>query len=533
MILGKIVGRFKTTVWIILILLALALLVPTTIPSFHRMIQPDFGVIAGKKVVFEDFVAAQQAVELGIRLNNKGEIPRAPQLNEQIAQMAWLRLLMLSEADALNIHVSELDVQEHLTSMPAFQKDNKYDPQAYRRFVAEFLGSVGVSESKFLQSVKDDLRIQALRNAITAGVNLSPQEINEEFQRVYSPVHLEIVEIKNADFLSGITIKDEEIQKEYNDNSENPQYRTPALRKIHVVKWSLTADHEKLPDTERNKAMQALRNQAADFALALVTPVSENAPAPTIQELAKEKGLTLITTDFFSEEEGPKNIPSNFSLVRTAFRLTAENPTSDVIPVNNDFVVIALAEEKPSTLRPLNEVRNKIIATLKERAAQQKAQEYAQSTYSKLKDALEKENKPWPEALKSLNLKAESIKPFSPIDESEILAHPIGQALQSLAYRLKANQISPPISTAKGQIIGYLKRRDPADPERLEEFTKEYADMMLEQKKQQIMQDWVTLKTKDRKYKVPAFLDQQKPDPTRLSPPASSESAVPPLSPSQ
>lgn len=223
MILGKIVGQFKTTVWIILILLALALLVPTTIPSFNRMAQPDYGSIAGKKVTLEDFSNAQQAVELGIRLNNGGELPRRSQMNEQIAQMAWLRLLMLTEADTLGIRSSDHDVKDYLTSMPAFQNEGKYDPKAYQRFVTEFLGSLGVSETKFLQSVKDDLRIQGLRNAITAGLALTPQEIDEEFQRTHSPVHLEIIEIKNADFLRGITPTQEAIEAEYKNNPNNPE----------------------------------------------------------------------------------------------------------------------------------------------------------------------------------------------------------------------------------------------------------------------------------------------------------------------
>ncbi len=524
MILGKIVGQFKTTVWIILILLALALLVPTTIPSFHRMTQPDYGTIAGKKIALEDFVAAQQAVELGIRLSNNGEMPRRQQINEQIAQMAWIRLLMASEADALNIYVSDLDVKHHLTSMPAFQNEGKYDPKAYQRFVTEFLGSLGVAETKFLQSVKDDLRIQALREAITAGLKLTPQEIDEEFQRIYSTVHLEIIEIKNSDFLRGITPKEEEIEKEYNDNPNNPEYRTPALRKIHAAKWSLTAEQEKLPEEEKNKALQALRNQAADFALSLVTSPSEGSPSPTIQALAQEKGIPLITSDFFSEEEGPKNIPSNFSLVRAAFRLTPEIPTSDVIPVDNHFLVIALAEEKPSTLRPLSEVKNKIIATLKNRAAQEKAREHAQEIQTKLNTALSN-NQSWGEALKSLNIKAEPIKPFAPIDESEILKHPLGQALQSLAYRLKPNQLSPALPTPNGQLIAYLKQRDPADPARLDEFIKQYGEMMLEQKKQQLMQDWVNTKIKSSGYRLPAFLTQQ---PANPSQPPSSSTPPPP-----
>jgi hypothetical protein len=511
MILGKIVGQFKTTVWIILILLALALLVPTTIPSFNRMAQPDYGSIAGKKVTLEDFSNAQQAVELGIRLNNGGELPRRSQMNEQIAQMAWLRLLMLTEADTLGIRSSDHDVKDYLTSMPAFQNEGKYDPKAYQRFVTEFLGSLGVSETKFLQSVKDDLRIQGLRNAITAGLALTPQEIDEEFQRTHSPVHLEIIEIKNADFLRGITPTQEAIEAEYKNNPNNPEYRTPAQRKIIAAKWSLTPEQEKLPEEEKNKALQALRNQAADFALALVTSSSEHTPIQTFESLAKEKQIPVLTSEFFSEDAPPKNIPSNFSLVRTAFRLTKEQPTSDVIPVDNHFIVIGLAEEKPSELRPLAEVKDKIIATLKERTAQQKAREHAQEIHTKLTAALAT-NQSWTDTLKAINLKAESIKPFSPIDETEILKHPLGQALQSLSYGLKTNQLSPVLPTPNGQIIVYLKQRDPADPSRLDAFIKEFGDRMLEQKKQELMQEWVRNKTTSQGYKLPAFLMQPSPD---------------------
>ncbi|MCS7064399.1 MAG: SurA N-terminal domain-containing protein [Methylacidiphilales bacterium] len=530
MLLGKFIGQFKTAIWIILILLALALLVPTTIPSFHHLAQPDLGTISGKKVTLEDFTNAQQAVEIGLRLNNNGELPRHSRLNDQIAQMAWTRLLLISEARALGIQIPDADSHNHLTSMPAFQKDGRYDPQLYKNFVSNFLGSLGISESKFLQSVKDDLLIEAFRQALTAGLKLTPQEINEEFERTHGLVHLEIIEIKDSDHARSINPSQEEVQKEYNENPNNPDYRTPAQRKIHAVKWSLTPEQKKLPDSEKASLLRALRNEASDFALALITPRPNSDTPPTIQELAKEKQLTLITTSFFTEEQSPKEIPSNFSLVRTAFRLSQESPTSDVIQVNDDFLVIALAEEKPSTLRPLNEVKDKVVSQIKQRLARQKAREQAQEIYNKLNSALT-EGKSWPEALKSLNLKAEPIKPFAPIQEAEILKHPIGQSLLSLAYRLKTNQLSSPVSTPNGQLIAYLKKREPADPSKLEDFKKQFTDTILSQKQQQLLQEWIQNKLTTKGYSLPAFLRQAPPNPLSPSPTPGENLTPPPPTP--
>ena len=131
-----------------------------------------------------------------------------------------------------------------------------------------------------------------------------------------------------------------------------------------------TPEQAKLPDAQKTAAKDALGQKALDFALAFQPEPSagESAPPPAPDFLAeaKKRGLTPATTDFFSADTTPANVPPSPAFNSAAFSLAKDNPISKVIELENGVAVLHLAEIQPSQLRPLDEVKADIQKQLQQ-----------------------------------------------------------------------------------------------------------------------------------------------------------------------
>ncbi|HET9483966.1 MAG TPA: peptidyl-prolyl cis-trans isomerase, partial [Xanthomonadales bacterium] len=107
-----------------------------------------------------------------------------------------------------------------------------------------------------------------------------------------------------------------------------------------------------------------------------------NALAPAAEAL----GLKLERTALFGREGG-EGIAGNPAVVRAAFsdRVLVEGGISDAIEIGpNHLVVIRVDEHKPRVVRPIEEVRDDIVARLREQAAVARTEALAKSLREQL-----------------------------------------------------------------------------------------------------------------------------------------------------
>jgi hypothetical protein len=138
-----------------------------------------------------EFVAAQRLALLEITLQS-GRIPSADQ-NEFLNFQTWIRLLQIQAADQAKIDAQPDQLVSTIKKNPLFQKDNIYDPEIFQRFNSNFLSPQGFSAERFNQAVLDSVRTDTLLRALASTTFVSPEEGEKRLQRLFGPVHAQIV----------------------------------------------------------------------------------------------------------------------------------------------------------------------------------------------------------------------------------------------------------------------------------------------------------------------------------------------------
>ena len=156
--------------------------------------------------------------------------------NEKIAKILNLeeaalnnligRELLLQEAKRKKIKVSDEELREEIKNYPAFQKEGKFDKEAY----FALLDWLGYTPQKFEDDVRKDISITKLRNTILERTDINEQEIKDEYLKRNEEIEIEYLLIKPA---KEIKIEEKEIKKYYQENKEN--YRIPEKAKVRQI----------------------------------------------------------------------------------------------------------------------------------------------------------------------------------------------------------------------------------------------------------------------------------------------------------
>ncbi|MBU0655231.1 MAG: SurA N-terminal domain-containing protein [Gammaproteobacteria bacterium] len=109
---------------------------------------------------------------------------------------------------------SDQEVQKTIASIPAFQKDGKFDLDTYNNF----LKMQRRETSEFEFQVRDDLSQQQLRSAVLDTAFL-PKAEAEQYQSLRNQQRdLELFTLKTADFQSQVQVSDEQVAQYYEQN---------------------------------------------------------------------------------------------------------------------------------------------------------------------------------------------------------------------------------------------------------------------------------------------------------------------------
>ncbi|HEX7770061.1 MAG TPA: peptidyl-prolyl cis-trans isomerase, partial [Dokdonella sp.] len=152
--------------------------------------------------------------------------------------------------------------------------------------------------------------------------------------------------------------------------------RPGKTRTFEEVKPELAREYA---DGERERAYSEKAGRLTD--LAYEDPSS-------LDTAAKELGLEVKTTPLFGRQGGTEGILANRMVVQAAFSdaVLVQNTNSDPIDLgNNHVVVVRLAEHKPSTPMPLEQVRDRVRERIVAERLQREAKERADRLYGELK----------------------------------------------------------------------------------------------------------------------------------------------------
>ena len=471
----------------------------------------DFGQIDGQDVTVAELTEAVREVRDSLVMNG-----RSDQLNQDggraaMTQEAWRQLLLLHEADRLNIQISNDSLVDYLRHLPLFQKDGVYSPDLYQKQMSLLDSGLHISPEIFYGMVRNELRMNAVKQALFSTVRTSTRDLSAEYDKYFGPVQVTVVTLDPKTLAKAVQVSPAEVEAEYKAHPDNPDFRTPEKRKVSYVLFSLTPEQAKLSEKDKAAAIEAQGEKALDFDLALQpTPAADGQAvvAPTFVDEAKKRGLNVITTDFFPADAPPSGLPPSPGFNNAAFVLSKDNPTSKPVEMENGVGVLHLEDVQPSQLRSLEEVRPQIMAALGKTKAAQQTNVQAQFTAQILQAQVAK-GTDFKAAAAAQKLTVQTLPPTVPAQVFQGRDIRTGTIMQA-ALQMAVGQVSQPVplESDRSQVIIHLDSRVSADPKGLANFEMRISGREDEEVQNLVYEDWANWKSRQKGTHPPPGLEQ-------------------------
>ncbi|UTV26924.1 peptidylprolyl isomerase [Photobacterium atrarenae] len=353
-------------------------------------------------------------------------------------------VLIEERANALGMRISDEQVREAIVEMPEFQREGTFDNELYN----SLLRRAGFTPDRFAETIRTDMLRQQLLGALQSSDFALDYELTaltklEQQQRVVRHLTLEL-----ADFKQRVELTDEEVKAYY---EQNPALFTrPEQVKAAYIELSGQGLKETLDVTEaearayydehRSKYATAEQRKASHI---LIQGDSDEAKAKAealLVQLKKGDDFAELakteSDDTFSGKDGGQLDWFERGVMDPAFEdaAFALNPgeISELVQSSFGFHIIKLDEIKASEVKPFADVRDEIIADLREQGAAEAfydLQTQLAETAFEMPDSLE-------DAAKAVDAKVQYTDFFARDAAPGVLANPaVLQALYSPEVR--------------------------------------------------------------------------------------------------
>lgn len=224
------------------------------------------------------------------------------------------------------------------------------------------------------------------------------------------------------------------------------------------------------------------KNSAYDAAAALYDTTFDG---EEFVDNAKESGLDLITTDFFTKKEGPKGMRGALAFADTAFVLPVME-ISDISEIGDAYFLIQIIKEEPGKIPALEAIKDKIVIDTR-REHQAKSAETAAAEFL----AKAKTSGSLLTAGEETGVEVESAELENRNKASEALGN--DNRLTAEAFKLSStNKFSEIIAGKKGfYVLAYKDRKEPPR-EAFQVAEKNITARLLTQKQNNLYNSWLS-----------------------------------------
>lgn len=310
----------------------------------------------GKPVSSDEFSRARFGTYFSLVLQSGQQLPNIPDLDSRITSNAWKRLISLKQAEAMNLVAGNEETRSNLESTPFLSPNGTYDPQQYdaliNRAIPELLGG-RMSKSQFEDHIRQQISLEKLNRMVAHTVVVSPFDVERIFHSLNDKYIIDYTLITNSNIEDSVSVSDEQV-KAYFDAHAN-DFEAPERVAFSYVDISI------------DRFMQFL-------------------------EITDEK-----INDYYQAH-----------LNDYQFIASNEVPVSIDGSTNEEFSAAAAI-----TYRPIEEVRDKIIDTLKREMARFKAVEVANDLVYGLTPDQYGKAPSFEELTENMGLRVEEAGPFT------------------------------------------------------------------------------------------------------------------------
>lgn len=340
--------------------------------------------VDGKYITYAEYRQDLQNTLEMYRQTFGGNLPEEmmKNLKERVLDGLINRAVLLNIAERMDIHASDEEVQRHISTYPAFQRNGVFDERLYQ----QALKHNRISAEDFEDLQRKGLRILKLERMIREGAKVSDREAFEAYRIQNEKVNLEIYRLPVRNCRRDIRPTEKDLEAFLTENAET--LRIPEQLQVRYLaflaedytgKAQVSAD-EIRAHYERIKANLARSGGSAPplaqvqdriarelkLARAMTLAADEAKKAHDIiyqeenfEEYAKKHGLAIHTTGFFTAG----NLPGELRMVKNAPEEIFSLKEKDISPVLSGprgHYVVQLTARKPSYVPGLSEARARI-----------------------------------------------------------------------------------------------------------------------------------------------------------------------------
>jgi peptidyl-prolyl cis-trans isomerase D len=486
----------------------------------------NYGSINGQRIGEEDFINAWREVQLRYFFMNGRWPEDTDKTDLQGETYKWL--LLLQKQNQMGMRVSsEMAAQTAKGMLSQLQRAGVASPEVFQKQVLQPRNLDMVDFERF---VRHYLGIQELIATVGLGGKLvTPQEARALYQREHEELATEAVFFPASNYLAAATAPPDAVQQFYTNRLA--VYRVPDRVRVKYVEFDLT---NYLAEAKQNLARmtnidlqideayrqnstnflrelksasldearvkihdlklrefeaQSARKKAAEFANPLfdLEPIA----AGNLDKLAKERGLVVSITAPFDRENGPRELDAGADFAQKAFKLRADQPFAGPILGSKAVYVIALDQQIPSEIPPLDQIRGRVVDDYKYEQARTLAHQAGLAFYPVLTNGLA-QGKLFSALCLGQQLKPVSLPPFSlstrELPELEDRAN-LNQ-LKQIAFSTPPGTVSNFQPAEDGGLILYVKAKLPLDQARLNATLPAFANYVRQSRQSEAFNEW-------------------------------------------
>jgi len=359
--------KTQKKIWIIMAILILpAFLFWGTGSIMRGQKGPNYaGRIKGRKMSimeFQDALRATRNQALIIWGDDFFKLEKQIDLQAQ----AWDRLLLLHEANRRRIKVSDAEVRDQIKSYPFFQKNSQFDLETYERLL-RFMFSAQPRE--FEEQTRDNIKIRKLYGIITSGVNLTEEQIKNEYKKEYEEARVDYLSAIPADFLNAAQIEEKEMEDYFKNNTL--EFKKPESFNLQYLEILYPAD-----------AKEADIRNTDEKAKSIFLKLTKERD---MSKVSKEVSLETKETGFFSPNDPIPGIGWSAEVTNIVTKLKPAQ-LSPPIHTPKGWYFIKLKEKREPRIPIFEEVKNQVREKLSQAKAKAIAKKKIESAFSKIKD---------------------------------------------------------------------------------------------------------------------------------------------------
>lgn len=415
------------------------------------------------------------------------------------------RLLVRQAAQDFGVHPSKEEIAAEIKKMPSFQgADGAYDQQAYNDFVNKRIGRLGLTESDFIDIVRDTIATRKLSEIIGGGLavdrSLAAQQVVSHDQQVT----IQLSRLALSKFQEELKPTDEELNTEWTNTKD--RYQTDRRIKVSYLLAKptypeLPKDEAKLPDavTEEQKkeaekaaaekkaaaeakhaeAKRKIDGELADAVDGFLQEI-ESSEGKDFAKLAEENGWQTVTTDFFTRTAVPAELSVNTRsttnprpvgdiLFQIAPGADPMSRFSEALPIADGAYLIAhLDEAEEPRTKTFEEAKEQVRTDYISEKAGEALKKDADEKAAKIREALAA-GKSYADVAKELGLEVKSLGPFKATDKLPEEADT--STLFETAALVEPGALADPVMRPDGALFVFVEKReivkDPARDERV------------------------------------------------------------------